>query len=436
MFTKSLVLIFMQRLWQALGGTLTFFFIVLTLSSDQQGWFYTFLSIASLYTLLEMGLSMALIQVSSHLFIKLKWLPDGSVNGQNAEIFKSFFSCSMKVYIRFAFLFLALAIVIGYFIFKQKSGFIVEGRIWLWPWIALLVGTALNMVMLPFFAVAEGSGEVSEVYTLRLLQGLIGSLACWFVLWNGGDLWAACMAPILGAAISFFWFFKKKPWLFKLILWPKLSKHFDWSKEVWPLQWRIAISWISIYLMTQLCVPILFYFKNPLIAGQMGVSLSIVHMLGLLSQSWITRRIAMMSKAAAGKEWHILDDLFKKDFLRSMSVFIFGAVILLILQKFIAQSLYANRIFSFWPFLGLLIFSFFYYMNIALAIQLRSYRKEPLVWAFLLGGILILIATAIAAKNYSVNEVILVMVMTQILFISPLSIYIWQNRNRQYRLEM
>jgi heme A synthase len=89
---------------------------------------------------------------------------------------------------------------------------------------------------------------------------------------------------------------------------------------------------------------------------------------------------------------------------------------------------------DFWPFLGLLIFSFFYYVNVALAIQLRSYRKEPLVWVTLLGGILVLIATAIAAKNYSVNEVVLVMVMTQILLITPLSIYIWRNRNRQYRL--
>jgi hypothetical protein len=91
MFTNSLTLIFMQRLWQALGGALTIFFIAHTLSSDQQGWFYTFVSIASLYTLFEMGLSMALIQITAHLFIKLQWTSDGEITGQNAEIFKSFF---------------------------------------------------------------------------------------------------------------------------------------------------------------------------------------------------------------------------------------------------------------------------------------------------------------------------------------------------------
>jgi hypothetical protein len=186
--------------------------------------------------------------------------------------------------------------------------------------------------------------------------------------------------------------------------------------------------------MTQLSVPILFYYKNPVVAGQMGLSLTIAHMLGILSQSWITRRVPHMSQAAAKKEWHILDDLFKKDFIRSIFVFFLGAFLMIIGHRVISQTIYINRLLEFWPFLGLLIFSFFYYVNIALAIQLRSYRKEPLVWVSLLGGVLMLMATAIAAKNYSVNEVILVMTVTEIFLISPLSIYIWRNRNWQYRL--
>jgi len=424
----------MQRLWQALGGALTIFFIAHTLSSHQQGWFYTFVSIASLYTLFEMGLSMALIQVTAHLFINLRWLPGGRVVGENTEIFKSFFVISMRMYIRFAFIFLVLAFVIGYFVFNQKGGLIVDGRFWLWPWIALLVGTALNMMMLPFFAVAEGSGEVTEVYAIRLIQGLAGSFACWFVLLSGGDLWAVSMAPILGATISFIWFFKKRPWLFKIIFLKNLINHFNWSKEVWPLQWRIAISWISLFLMTQLSVPILFHYKNPVLAGQMGLSLTIAHMIGILSQSWITRRVPMMSQAVAKKEWHILDNLFKKDFLRSMCVFIFGAAVILMAQEVMAKSSYANRMLDFWPFLGLLVFSFFYYFNGALAIHMRSFKKEPFSLIFLLGGFIILVGTVITAKYSSIEEVIWLMLLTQMFLILPITIYIWRLRNKEYRL--
>jgi hypothetical protein len=434
MISRGLAFILLQRIWQGLGGVLTIFFITHTLSPDQQGWFYTFVSIASLYTIFEMGLSTALIQVTAYLFIKLHWLSQGRVAGQNTKIFISFLSVSVKTYFKFACFFLVAAFIVGYFAFLQKGGLMIEGRRWLWPWVTLLIGTALNMMMLPFFSVLEGSGEISEVYCVRLFQGLISSIFCWIVLMSGGDLWAAAIAPIFSAMISFIWIYKKRPQLFKLALLNQVGKKFNWSKEIWPLQWRVGINWISLFLMSQLCTPILFYFQNSTVAGQMGLSLTIAHMLGLLSQSWITRRVSYMSQAAAKKEWHILDDLFKKDFMRSMIIFILGAILLLIGHKIISQSIYVNRVLDFWSFLGLLVFSFFYYMNIALAIQLRSYRKEPLAWVTLLGGILILIATAIAAKGYSVNEVILVMVITQILLISPLSIYIWRNRNRQYRL--
>jgi hypothetical protein len=432
--SKSLLFILTQRIWQGVGGVLTIFLIAHTLSPDQQGWFYTFVSIASLYTLFEMGLSAALIQVAAHLFIKLRWLPQGGVAGKNAKMFTSFLSTSVKTYFKFACLFLGVAFLVGYFVFIQKGGSTVEGRVWLWPWIALLIGTALNMMALPFFAVIEGSGEISEVYSVRLFQGLIGSIFCWLVLMSGGDLWAASMVPILGAMISFIWIYKKRPQLFKIALLKEAGKKFNWSKEIWPLQWRLGINWISLFLMSQLSTPILFYFQNSTIAGQMGLSLTIAHMLGILSQSWITRRVPHMSQAAAKKEWHILDDLFKKDFVRSMCVFLLGVFLIMIVHGVISQTIYANRVLEFWPFLGLLIFSFFYYINIALAIQLRSYRKEPLVWVSSAGGLLILIATAIAAKYLSVNEVVLVMLATQVFLISPLSITIWRNRNREYRL--
>ena len=432
--SKSLLFILTQRIWQGLGGVLTIFFIAHTLSPDQQGWFYTFVSIASLYTLFEMGLSAALIQVAAHLFIKLRWLTQGGVAGENAKMFTSFLSTSVKTYFKFACLFLGVAFLVGYFVFIQKGGLIVEGRVWLWPWITLLVGTALNMMALPFFAVVEGSGEISEVYSVRLFQGLVGSIFCWMVLMSGGDLWAASMVPILGAMISFIWIYKKRPQLFKIALLKEAGKKFNWSKEIWPLQWRVGVNWISLFLMSQLSTPILFYFQNSTVAGQMGLSLTIAHMLGILSQSWITRRVPHMSQAAAKKEWHILDDLFKKDFVRSMFVFLLGVFLIMIAHGVISQTIYANRVLEFWPFLGLLIFSFFYYINIALAIQLRSYRKEPLVWVSLMGGLLIFIATAIAAKYLSVNEVILVMLATQVFLISPLSITIWRNRNKEYRL--
>ena len=432
---KGLILIFTQRLWQALGGALTIIFIVNTLSPNQQGWFYTFLSIASLSTLFEMGLSMVLVQVAANMFVKLRWHPDGKVIGGNEEVFRSFFSSAMKLYIKIALLFFGIAFMAGYFIFTQKSGYMIEKRAWLWPWITLLIGTATNFITLPFFAVVEGSGEVSEVYAIRLLQGLLGSFLCWIVLLSEGDLWAVSMMPISSVLVSFLWLYKKRPQLLTLILSKSSSKKFNWTQEAWPFQWRIGLNLISLFTMSQLCVPFLFYYQNSIVAGKMALSLSIVHMLGIFSQSWITRHISQMSQSVAKKEWHILDGIFKKDFLMSVITFIVGALLLLILLNFTDQSSYANRIFGFCQFVGLLIFSFFYYINIALAMQLRSFRKEPLVWIMFFGGIFTSIATLITAKNYSINDLILAIVLIQVFLIFPLSFYLWKIRNIEYRLD-
>lgn len=100
--SRGLLFVLMQRLWQALAGVVTIFLIAHTLSPDMQGWFYTFVSIASLYTLFEMGLSTAIIQVTAHLFIKVHWLSEGRFAGQNAEIFLSFFLSTIKTYFKFA----------------------------------------------------------------------------------------------------------------------------------------------------------------------------------------------------------------------------------------------------------------------------------------------------------------------------------------------
>ena len=47
---SALSTIVLQRLWQGLAGLVTVAVIAATLSQEQQGWYYTFLSVAALYS--------------------------------------------------------------------------------------------------------------------------------------------------------------------------------------------------------------------------------------------------------------------------------------------------------------------------------------------------------------------------------------------------
>jgi len=426
-------LIVAQRLWQGFAGLLTVLVISFTLTQEQQGWYYTFLSLAALYSVFEMGLAAALIQVTAHMFVNMHWLPQGRVAGDAAAVFASFFSRSVKVYAVFALFFLVVALGAGFYIFSHKTSQAVTAEMWGLPWVFLVMITALNMLTLPFLAVVEGSGEIAEVYKVRLMQGMTGAIACWVVLYLGGWLWAAMMMPLCGILVMVLWILKKRSGLVRVLAGGNAGAAFNWTHEILPLQWRVGLNWISVFMMSQLATPILFYYQNPVVAGQMGLSLTIAHMLGIVAQSWIARRVPALSQAVAKKEWAVLDRLFNKDLRHSLLVFFAGACVVMAMHSLVEKTEYFTRVLPFWPFAGLLGFVFFYHINGAFSSQLRSFRKEPLAWVSLAGALLILPGSVYAAKLYAASGVVMVMLSVQALFVFPLSFFLWRQFNRNWR---
>ena len=205
----------------------------------------------------------------------------------------------------------------------------------------------------------------------------------------------------------------------------------------WEWGWRIGLSWLSGYLLTQIYTPILFYYQGAELAGQMGLSLTIANMLGLLALSWITRRVPLMAQAVGRKDWGLLDTVFAKDFIVSTLAFLAGALVLCGLHYFFLEKThYANRVLAFWPFVGLLGIVFINNITGALAAQLRSFRKEPLVWVSLIGALVSVPTAFVATTYYSVEGLVVAILAIQLLFILPVSIYLWRKCNTQWRLEL
>lgn len=429
----DITVIFAQRLWQALSGLVTILLITHFLTPIQQGWYYSFLSLAALYTLFDLGLSVVLVQFSAHLFINMKWLHKGHVAGESKEQFLSLVGQSLRLYLLLGLVFCLLMIPAGMIFFGGKDSEAMLRSDWQWPWICLVIATAANILALPFLALVEGSGRVGEVYGLRLLQGVLGSMACWAVLSIGGGLWASFMIPFVGFFVALAWLIFHRPGLLHNT-WRIGGRRIQWSHEIWPLQWRIGLSWLSGYFLTQIYTPILFYYQGAEVAGKMGLSLTIANMLGLLAQSWIARRVPVMAQAAGRQDWGLLDKVFTQDFLVSVLAFIGGALVLGGLHHYLAKTIYASRVLSFWPFVGLLGVAFFNHIIGALAAQLRSFRKEPLVWVSLAGALVTVPVSFWAASRYSAEGVIAAILCIQILFILPVSVHLWRKFNKKWRL--
>jgi hypothetical protein len=421
-----------QRLWQALSGILLVGFLTHFLSIAEQGWYYSFISISSLFTLLDLGLSVVILQLSAHYFVGNRWGKNGILSGKNTDQFLSLLKQSLHLYFKLGSIFCLLMIPAGIIFFGLTSSQVSFNISWHLAWVALAVATTLNIFLLPIFSAIEGSGSISEVYLVRLVQGVVGSIACWIVLASGGFLWAASMIPLSAFFVAVAWLLMSRPMLLREVF-NHSGAHIIWSSEVWPLQWRIGLSWLSGYLLTQIYTPILFYYQGAEVAGQMGLSLTLANMLGILAQSWIARRVPSMAQSVSKKNWQAFDEIFRRDFMVSVAFYLLGVLAFCFLYFLISDTKYSERVLSFWPFLGLLAVVLINHINGALAAHLRSYKKEPLVWVSLAGTMLTVPIAVISAAHFSVNGVVDSILLVQLLLTLPLSVHLWAKYNKTWR---
>ena len=185
-------------------------------------------------------------------------------------------------------------------------------------------------------------------------------------------------------------------WSRRSFLLPLLRMHIGNSGilrgEIWPFQWKIAVSWLCDYFIFQLFTPVIFAFRGPAEAGRMGLSLNIVMQMSAMMLVWMTTKAAPFGSLIAKKDNAGLDALFFRAFRQSLLLLSAGAALVLagvLLVPFVLPTL-AHRIVP-WPvFLFLLLTAIGSHIVQSEAIYLRAHKCEP----FLIQSIVIAIATA------------------------------------------
>lgn len=257
--SKPGLLIAGQTLWQALAGLGVMLLITTKFDPSEQGWYYTFLSLASLHSVFEMGLSSAMQQVATVKYMGLSCEIKDLLRPRASEL-SSLLVQSIKAYSFIAIEFILIVYLFGVFIFAASTESIGMNSNWLLPLSSLVVFTGLRLLVLPFLVVAERSVRIAEVYTARLLQGVLGSLLCWAWLWFRSDLWATSMMALALIVVSLIWVGIYQMHHRKMVsLYWVAPIHFDWSKELWPLQWRVGVSWVNVFSWSQLATPMIFF---------------------------------------------------------------------------------------------------------------------------------------------------------------------------------
>lgn len=429
----KLIVLLVQRSWQAVSGTVTIMLVAHFLTPEMQGWYYSFLSLAALYTLFDLGLSVILVQMSARMFVDLQWMPRGEVLGAYADRFKSFAAQSLRHYMVLTIAFAGLVIPAGILFFANRPIGGEGTASWFWPWMTLGISTAVVILTIPVIALIEGSGEIVESYALRVVQGVAGSITCWIVLVSGGQLWATAMGPAMAFVVFALWLSFRRPAMLSMINRTDAAHApVGWLENIWPLQWRVGLTWLSAYLVTQLLTPILFHYQGAIAAGQMGLSLTIANILGLFAQSWIVRHLPTMAQAAFRKDKNTLDRLFRDDFIKSVLFFVTCALGLAWAHTLFERTIYEERVLDFWPFVGVLSIAFVNHVIASLAAYLRSFKREPLVWISVAGAVLAIPLIVWAGRFHAVEQVVQAVLAVQGGVALPLSIWLWGKHSRNW----
>jgi hypothetical protein len=319
----------LARIIQAAGGVFSMFFIAKYLSINEQGYYFTFGSILAIQIFFELGLSGIITQFVAHENAHLSFDGKNKLKGNNKNLSRisSLLRFCIKIFGTITF-FLILILIISGHLFFNKYGKININISWQIPWLILAINTGLNFFLAPLFAFLEGLGKVKQIAKIRLFQQITYLICLYLFLIFKFKLYSSPMAGIISFMLPLLWVYFSEFKLFAFI-WNQLSKwEVNYKLEIFPYQWRIALSWMSGFLIFHLFNPVAFATEGAKIAGQMGMTLAVLNGVLSLSMSWISTKVPKFSEYIATKKYKRLDLIFNKTVFQSSLVCLLGLVIL------------------------------------------------------------------------------------------------------------
>jgi hypothetical protein len=370
----------LARVTQILGSTGTVLLILRFLTPVEQGYYYTLLSLVSLQVIFELGFSFVILQMAAHECAHLTLHGDGRVEGDPVAHARlaSILQKTLRWYLVAAVILCVSLLPVGAYFFS-RHGHASAPVAWHGPWTVAVFATALLFLLNPFFSFLEGFGQVWQVGRMRLTQAVLGAAMSWGALLSHHGLYAPGMMIIGCAVAGLAFLYSRRHLCLGLLRYPVGEQAVSWRSEVWPFQWKIAVSWACAYFIGQIFTPVLFAYRGPAEAGRFGLSISIATYLSTLALAWMSTKATPFGQMIARSEFQQLKRLFFRTLRQALSLLVAMAaaceVAVIVLQHLSPRL--AARMASPQIFALLLLTSLSVFIVESMAIYLRSFKREP-----------------------------------------------------------
>jgi O-antigen/teichoic acid export membrane protein len=367
------------RLWQFVAGPISIVMIGTFFSEEVQGYFYTFASLMALQSFFELGLHIVIINVSSHEWSKLQLDETGRIRGDAAALSRlvSLGRLLFRWYAVAAVLFaIGVGIGGGWFLARKDLGLIS----WQSPWIGLVLLTALMLWQLPYIVLLEGCGQMPVVNRYRVYQAMTGNVVVWTCMAIGFGLWAAVAAAAVQVAWNSALIWQRYRTFFSTFRESDTDARMDWRTELWPMQWRLAISAVLNYFAFQLFTPVIFNYHGPAAAGQMGMTWQLATVVQAVALAWVQTRAPLFGQLVSKRDYRELDRIFFRLTKISLAVVISGCLALgiAVWGAYWTQFRLASRFLEPMPTAMFLLAIAFYHIPNCQALYIRAHKRDPL----------------------------------------------------------
>jgi hypothetical protein len=409
---RAIAYIILGRGFQVLSGPITLIFIAHFLSPKAQGFYYTFSSIVALQMFFELGLSLVILQFASHEKAGLNWTKQRILEGNllNKQRLASLLRLCIKWYGVIASLMVIILIPTGiWFLASDKSNIDIQ---WQLPWVLVVISAGCILLLDSLLSFLDGCGLIAEIARMRLFQSLFSNFCLWSAFVLNANLLAVVIPNLIAVAVISTWLYTNYRHLFiDLIHFGKQgvnsespSASISWQKEILPLQWRIALTWLSGYFIFFLFTPVLFAFYGPVSAGKMGMSLSVTNAIVGLSISWISTKSSPIGILISTRKYRELDNLFFPALWQSVGVSILGGIVLLVCVLFLQQidHPFCHRVIDLLPLALLVLASIGNVYVYGLSVYLRAHKQEPFLLMSIINGVLIGLSTYFLGREYGI----------------------------------
>lgn len=382
---RDTLVVFLDKLIVAVKGPIVIVAILLFLDVTEQGLWYTFISLSALSGLAEMGFTTIVSQFISHEHANLK-CKQGYLIGKRRSLDKAFglVKYAIRVYCYIVPLAILILMVIGGYFFSGESYHILV------IWFVYCILSGLNLVANLLQSIYRGFDRVYKTHSVKVISNVLSVSVVLISLYLGAGLTALpiSMGVLLLSSLIFLFYIDKRFW-YQLIRHRIIYSH-SWFHEIISIQSKYSVSFFCGYFMFNLFVPLSFKYQGAIVAGQLGLTLTIVRTISAFSYTWIESKLPTMNMMAARKQSDDLKELFLTKTKFTILTFFIGIFTLLLLVFLVNKySFYDHRILDFRSILLVVISEVSIVCMSIYAIFVRAHKIEPFHYPSLLSALFV-----------------------------------------------